>query len=1047
MKHTTYKKSKTTMLLLAFVLCAGFSGFAQTLKISGTVSGDGQPLPGVSILEKGTANGVVSDFDGNYEITAKADGVLIFSYIGYAVQEVPVNGKATVNVSLTEDVAQLDEVVLIGYGAQKKKELTGAVAQVKSESIENISTSDVGNALQGQVAGVNVTSSSGQPGDNAQILIRGINSVFGSNEPLFVVDGIPQDGNPQLSVAEIETIDVLKDAASAAIYGTRGSAGVILITTKTGKVGKMNIGLRSFYGVQDIISSIPLLDFNDFWYAEFWRINNNFPGRFQNNAWTPLEQNPFNFTNNTNIMDLLQVDMASIQQHSVNISGGKEGLTYNVSMNYFDQEGSLINSGLQRLNIRGNTRYKKDRWTLTTGLGIRTDEQRFTPFRVLLDGYRYMPYQNFIDPTQEIIDDGDLNENDLNALGYFTAKLKRTDVRNGDNFNFNTQARYEISKTMNLTARVGLNRTNYLRVRVDPVFNTYDQNGDLRPPQIRSGVYNQNQRMTSQTVESIFNYDNDFGHHNLKFTAVASAEKYTNTSFFAQKFDLISNESVTLNGATLDPNVGTGNGWMQDRENTLIGLLGRMQYNYKGKYFLSASIRQDGSSRFAKENRWIYAPSASAAWVISEEPGFEQNFGDTINFFKLRGSFGTTGNQSIADYSTQPTISLGHDYIFGGGNATEDLALGAIQRDFKNPLAQWEKKVEYNFGVDFGMFNNKLTITTEVYEGSRTNMLFPVILPPSVGTNATTGALQSVILNIGDMRNYGSEVSVNYKHKGQFKWDISANYSTNKNEVTRMSEYNKFSFLSGSQVAPGLPNEDLVTALREGYPAGSFFLIETDGIVRTQEELDAYKLLEPTAKLGDLRYVDQLTVDTDGDGIPDAGDGTITIDDRVYKGNGLPEYELGLSFNAEYKRFDFSMIWYAAMGGEIINGSKAYAYKQGTHQDLVHQWTPANPLSNIPAYRGRDHQNMRGYTDFWLQDGSFARLKNITLGYSLPRSFTNKLKINKLRFYLSADNLLTITNYDGFDPEIGGDGLNTRGIDAGVYPVSTQYRAGLLLNF
>jgi len=1046
MKHTLNKQSKLTMLLLAFVLCFGFSGFAQSLKISGTVSGDGQPLPGVSILEKGTANGVVSDFDGNFEITAKSDGVLIFSYIGYAVQEVPVNGKATIDVSLSEDVSQLEEVVLIGYGAQKKKELTGAVAQVKAESIEQISTSDVGNALQGQVAGVNVTSSSGQPGDNAQILIRGINSVFGSNEPLYVVDGIPQDGNPQLSVAEIETIDVLKDAASAAIYGTRGSAGVILITTKTGKVGKMNIGVRSFYGVQDIQSSVPLMEFEDHQYRTYWTLNFR-NGTFQDNSWTSLEQNPSNMTNNTSLMDMLQVDMASIQQHSVNISGGKQGLTYNVSGNYFDQQGSLLNSGLQRLNIRANTRYKKDRWTVSTGIGLRTDEQEFTPWRILLVGYRYQPYQTMLDPNDVELDNsaGTATDNDATRVSYFMSRLKRTEVQNSDNFNFNTRAQYDISDKMNVQARVGFNRTNSLRVRIDPVFNAYDVNGILIPPQQRSGVRNQHSRSTSQTFESIFNYGNDFGYHNLKFTAVASAEKYTSRMFFAEKFDLISNSVTTLNGATLDPNVGTGNGWGQDRENTLIGLLGRVQYNYKEKYFLSASIRQDGSSRFAKENRWIYAPSASAAWVISEEPGFEANFGDTVNFFKLRASYGTTGNQGIQDYSTQPTITVGHDYVFGASQ--EELVLGAIQRDFKNPLAQWEKKVEQNFGIDVGMFNNKLTITTEVYDGSRTNMLFPVVLPPTVGTSATTGASESVILNIGDMRNYGSEISVNYKHNGKFKWNIGANYSTNKNEITRMSEYNKYSFLGGSQVAPGLPNEDLVTALREGYPAGSFFLIETDGIIRTDEELAEYQQLMPTARLGDLRYVDQLTVDTDGDGIPDAGDNTISQDDRVYKGNGLPEFELGLNFNAEYKRFDFSMIWYAAIGGEIINGSKAYAYKQGTHRDLVHMWTPANPTSNIPTYRTRDHENMRGYTDFWLQDGSFARLKNVTIGYSLPRSFTNKLKINRLRLYLSADNLLTITDYDGFDPEIGGDGLNTRGIDAGVYPISTQYRAGLLLNF
>ena len=1042
------QKRNISLKLLFVFFCFGLIGHAQSVvKIKGTVSGDGQPLPGVSVLEKGTANGVVSDFDGNYEITAKSDGVLIFSYIGYAVQEVPVNGKATIDVVLSESLEQLEEVVLIGYGAQKKKELTGAVAQVKAESIEQISTADVGNALQGQVAGVNVTSSSGQPGDNAQILIRGINSVFGSNEPLYVVDGIPQDGNPQLSVAEIETIDVLKDAASAAIYGTRGSAGVILITTKTGKVGKMNIGVRSFYGVQEIQGNLPLLGFEDYFYTYYWTLNFR-NDTFQNNSWTTLEQNPANMTNNTSIMDLVQVDMASVQQHSVNVSGGKQGLTYNVSANYFDQRGSLLNSGLRRLNIRANTRYKKDRWTVTTGIGLRTDQQEFSPWGILLDGYRYKPFQNTLDPSETELgaSAGNSTNNDATNLSYFMAKLKRTDERDGDNFNFNTQVRYEISDDMNLTARMGVGRTNYFRERIDPVFNAYDVEGVLIPPQIRSGVRNTHQRMTNQTFESIFNYNKELGYHSLKFTAVASAERYTSRSFFGEKFDLLSNDVTTLNGATLDPNVGTGNGWGQDRENTLIGLLGRVQYNYKDKYFVSGSMRQDGSSRFSKENRWIYAPSASAAWVLSEENGWAENFGDTVNFFKLRASYGTTGNQGIQDYSTQPTITVGHDYVFGI-SSQEELVLGAIQRDFKNPLAQWEKKVEQNFGIDVGMFNNKLTVTTEVYDGSRTNMLFPVVLPPTIGTNATTGASQSVILNIGDMRNYGSEVSVNYKHSGRFKWNVSANYSTNKNEITRMSEYNKFSFLGGSQVAPGLPNEDLVTALKEGYPAGSFFLIETDGIVRTAEELADYQQLVPTANLGDLRYIDQLTVDTDGDGIPDAGDGEITIDDRKYMGNGLPEYELGFTFNAEYKRFDFSMIWYAAMGGEIINGAKAYAYKQGTHQDLVHQWTPANPTSNIPSYRGRDHENMRGYTDFWLQDGSFARLKNITLGYSLPRSFTNKLKINRLRLYLSADNLLTITDYDGFDPEIGGDGLNSRGIDQGTYPISTQYRAGLLLNF
>ncbi|WP_245547690.1 SusC/RagA family TonB-linked outer membrane protein [Galbibacter orientalis] len=1029
---------------MTILLVVGFGRIqAQNKPITGIVTGDGGPLPGVSIIVKGTTIGTVTDFDGNFEINTDSDNVLIFSYIGFNEQEVSLNGRTHLNVELKNDTETLDEVVVIGYGKQKKRELTGAVGQVKSERLEKIPTSDVGNALQGQIAGVNVTSSSGQPGSDAVILIRGINSVFGSNSPLYVVDGIPQDGNPQLSVSEIETIDVLKDAASAAIYGTRGSAGVILITTKTGKVGKMDIGVNSYLGMQDITSSIPLMNFEDSMYSQFIRLN-NLNGTYPNNSFTTLEQNPNDFTNDTNLMDILQVDNALIQNHNVNITGGKEGLTYNLSLNYFDQVGSLINSGLKRFNVRANTTYKKNKWTITTGIGLRTDEQQYTPWQILLDGYRYKPYQKEIDPDAPTISDsaGNNTNNDAINLSNLAGKLKQSDERFGDDFNIRTQIDFNLFKHLKLTTRVSMGRTNNNRVTINPLFQAYSSDGSLIPQQTRSGVKNQSSRATSATIDGIATYNNNFGNHHVTLVGAYSTEKYTYNSFFAQKFELFNNEVVNLNGATLDANVGTGNGYGQDRVNTLIGMLGRAQYDYKGRYLFSASIRRDGTSRFSADNRWIYAPSASLAWIISDEKGWEDVFGDTFNFLKVRFSYGTTGNQSILDYSTDPTIGIGNDYVFGTGS-NEALVLGAVQEAFKNPDAKWEKKIEKNFGMDFGFFNNKLTLTSEIYDGSRSNMLFPVILPPTVGG----GNNSSVILNVGDMRNYGMEWSANYKHSGKFNWSLAASYSSNKNQITKMSDSNKFSFLSGSQVAPGLPGEDLVTALREGYEAGAFFLIETDGLVRTEEELIEYRELDPTAELGSLRYVDQLTIDTDGDGVLDAGDGTINLDDRVYKGSGAPEYELGLNFTSNYKGIDLSMNWYSAIGGEIINGSKAYAYKQGTHQDLVYQWTVNNPTSNIPADRGRDNANYRGYTDFWLQDGSFARLKNITLGYTMPKKWSDKLNINMLRFYLAADNLLTITNYDGFDPEIGNDGLNTRGIDAGVYPISSIYRAGIEFKF
>ncbi|MDO7135824.1 SusC/RagA family TonB-linked outer membrane protein [Algibacter lectus] len=1035
-------RHKAFLTILFVVISLGLVQ-AQTTTVTGNVTGEGQPLPGVSILVKGTATGTVTDFDGNFEIKTDSKGVLIFTYIGFIAQEVPVNGQTKMDVTMTTDVATLDEVVVIGYGKQKKRELTGAVGQVQAEAIERISTSDVGNALQGQIAGVNVTSSSGQPGSDAVILIRGVNSVFGSNTPLYVVDGIPQDGNPQLSVAEIETIDVLKDAASAAIYGTRGSAGVILITTKTGKVGKMNISVTSYMGVQDITSSVPLMNFEESLYENFLRVG-HLNGTFPNNSFTTLEQNPNDFTNDTYLMDILQVDNARIQNHTMNVSGGKGGLMYNVSMNYFDQVGSLINSGLERLNVRANTTYKKDKWTITTGIGLRTDQQQYTPWGILLDGYRYKPYQKLIDPNSPTTEDsaGTNTSNDAVNLSYLTGKLKQSDIRTGDNMSMRVQIDHQLNKNLKLTTRASIGRNNNMRTTINPLFTAYATDGTLIPQQIRSGVKEQSSRNTSATIDGIITFNKKFGDHQVGLVGALSTEKYTFKSFFAQKFDLFNNEITTLNGATLDANVGTGSGWGQDRVNTLIGMLGRAQYDYKGKYLLSASLRRDGTSRFSEDNRWIYAPSASAAWIISDEYGWDDIFGKTFNFLKVRFSYGTTGNQSIQDYSTDPTISIGNDYVFGTG-ANEELVLGAIQESFKNPNAKWEKKIEKNFGLDFGFFNNKLTLTSEVYDGSRTNMLFPVILPPTVGG----GNNSTVILNVGDMRNYGVEWSANYKHRGKLNWNLSANYAANNNLITRMSDSNKFSFLGGSQVAPGLPSEDLVTALREGYPAGAFFLVETNGLVKTEAELAEYRLLDPTANLGSLRYVDQPTVDTDNDGVADAGDGVFDLDDRVFKGSGAPDFEVGLNFNADYKSIDFSMNWYAAVGGNIINGSKAYAYKQGTHRDLVYQWSPANPTSNIPADRGRDNFNYRGYTDLWLQDGSFARLKNTTLGYTLPKKWSNKLNITKLRFYIAADNLITITSYDGFDPEVGNDGLNTRGIDQGTYPISTQYRAGVEFRF
>lgn len=484
-----------------------------------------------------------------------------------------------------------------------------------------------------------------------------------------------------------------------------------------------------------------------------------------------------------------------------------------------------------------------------------------------------------------------------------------------------------------------------------------------------------------------------------------------------------------LNGATADPNVGSGNNqWTQDRESTLIGMLARLQYNYKGKYLLSGAVRRDGSSRF-KEEPWGVFPSVTAGWNVSEE-NFWNPIKNTISNFKLRGSRGTTGNQGIADYTYTPTITLDNDYVLGAGN-NQNLVLGATQTGFANPRVKWETSVSLNAGFDLGFFNNKLTLTGDMYETKKQDMLFPVLLPPTAGG----GQDAEVTLNVGDMINKGVEFALNYQHNGKFSWNTGFTYTRNRNEITKMSGSNKIIYFDDSSISGHDNDQDLVSALAEGYEGGAFFLIETNGTIKNEDQLAEYQQLVPDAKLGDLRYVDF------------DNNGTIDINDRQYMGSGTPDFEMGLNFSANWKDLDFSMQWYGSFNSEIINGNKALAYKDGTHQDLVYQWTPQNSTSDIPVFRNATHNNYRGQTDYWLEDGTFVRLRNIALGYTVPSEYTEVLGIAKFRVYVAAQNPITITKYDGYDPEVGNNGLSTRGIDKGTYPVVSQIRTGLQIDF
>ena len=509
--------------------------------------------------------------------------------------------------------------------------------------------------------------------------------------------------------------------------------------------------------------------------------------------------------------------------------------------------------------------------------------------------------------------------------------------------------------------------------------------------------------------------------------ATAAIDENSTESFTAYKQGVVNNSIEVLNGTTINPLVSSG----FNNTTKIVGFLGRLQYDYKGKYLFSSVARRDGSSKFGKEYRWGTFPSFSAAWNVSDE-SFWESMSTAINNFKIRASYGTVGNESFNPYEYASSIVQGSDYIFDATDAIVDY--GTAVKSYSNRDVKWETSISKNIGVDLSFLKNKISLTADYYITEKEDMLFPVELPGSAG-----GYYDSTItLNVGNMTNKGLEIATSYN--GSFrnhKFNIGATFTKNMNEITKMVGSNLI-YNSNSTLISG-DGASVTTVLAEGYEVGSFFLYETDGVIQTQEELDAYKLFpsRQSAKLGDLKYVDY------------DGDTDITEADRHYMGSALPDFELGLNLKWNYKNFDLSMNWYGTVGSEIMNGTKAATYNYGTHKDLVNMWTPNNPTSNIPLHTGDSKSgtyNYLGTTDLWLENGDYLRLKLVSLGYSIPEAFASKLGLTNVRLFVTAQNPITITNYEGYDPEVGGN-VARRGLDVSRYPLTALYTAGIKLNF
>ncbi|MGA9639454.1 SusC/RagA family TonB-linked outer membrane protein [Flavobacterium sp.] len=1028
LKKTMKSKDKVSHFLriMMIALFCTFTAQAQEMTVQGTIksSDDGFPIPGATVMVKGSAKGTTTNFDGAYSIKAKMGDIISISYIGMMTKNVKVDGKF-INATLKSKAQDLDEVVVIGYGTVKKKEVTGAVSSLKASDIENFVTPDLGNAIQGQISGVNVIGSA-EPGGSSEILIRGVTSISGSNTPLYVVDGVPQEGDPGISPNDIQSIDVLKDAASAAIYGTRGAAGVILITTKQGKAGALQVRIDGSIGFERVKGGIPLMNSSEQTYFNMV-YNRNLFNVPDDKSILNLDQTPSGFQNDTNLTDILFIDNAKTQNYNLNLSGGTKDLSYSISTNLYDKTGVVRGTSFQRFNTRGNATYTKNAWKINASIGVYQEEVSRGASGVVNQLLKYLPTQPSIDFNN--LDGPIQSENDadsLNRLSFVLGAFNNTDITKNAKSLANFNIGYEIFNGLDVATQMGFNQSSSYRkrfVRYQPI--VFSDGADSGR-QDNSFVQNDSQIKSSLAWTTTINYKKSLKDHNFGLMVAYTREQYNTESFTAQKYGVLDNSVQILEGATNRPEVHSG----PDEVRKLTGLITRFQYDYKGKYLLSSSLRRDGSSRFGAQNRYGTFPSVALAWNVSDE-AFWSTMKNTVNNFKIRLSTGTVGNESIPSYQYSANITPGYDYVFNNA-----LNYGLAQNDFANPLIKWETSKQNNIGLDLGLFKNKVTLSAEYYNTKKDGMLFPVTVPGSAsGVENST-----VIYNIGDMTNEGFELSLGYKGKiGKMNYRMNSTFTTNKNEITKMNSDGSFVYTNDSGLVSGAKTQSQVTVLAQGHEAGAFYIYKTNGVANTTDKVLAYNAAVPNSKIaiGDLMYDDYNK------------DGIISDADRQYSGSGLPEYEIGYNLNLDYRGFDFSVNMYAALGQEIMNGAKATAYGYERHEDLLYAWSPVNPNSNIPAYRGgikSASNNLKGYTDLWLEDGSYMRIKNITFGYSLPKNLIKTIGATKFRVYVTAQNPFTFTKYTGFDPEIGG-GVQSRGLDKGSYPLAKFYLVGLNFNF
>ena len=1012
----------------------------------------GEPLPGVSIIIKGTTTGITTDFDGIYDLEISDDAeVLVFSFVGMKSQEIIIGNKTQIDVILEEETVGLEEVIAVGYGVQNKRDVTTSIASVKAEELQDLAVAGFDQALAGKMAGVQVLQTTGEPGAALTIKVRGTGSITAGNDPLYVIDGIPADRGAQaiesVNISDIESIEVLKDASASAIYGSRGSNGVVIITTKSGKSGKMRISYDASFGMQEVSNMIDMLD--AYQYAELSRDGHNNayldavptgsvndPNDARKEGWMkiPPELLPYlegkpGLTNTNWQNEIFRT--APLTKHTLSFMGGSENIKYFISANYFDQKGIIINSDYKKYGVRLNLDAKYNKLKV----GVKFNPSFTSENKV----NAYGTYSNqgvvssalAMSPTWSVYnEDGSYN---FDGNGYWRvgtdyqhneiinpvalANLEDNKV-NHANLMGNGYLEYEFFKDFKYKFSTGITynhyHSDYYRPSVLPTRGWKYYGQPSNPTGRASTTYYLN-----WVVENTLSYEKNIGDHKLRGLAGFSSQKNYTNNHWVEATNFPNDLVQTIGAGTVTDGESGISEW------SLMSILGRIQYDYKGKYLLSAAIRADGSSRFGKNNKWGYFPSTSAGWRVTEEKFMKDV--RTISNLKLRASYGLTGNFQIGNYEHISLVSK-DNYVLGTDNGQG--VNGLTPSNVENADLSWEKTAMLDIGIDIGLFKDRINIEADWYNSNTSDLLLNVPVPYTTGFGIARQ-------NIGKVNNTGWELTLTTRNKlGKVDWTASVNFSTNKNEVKAL----------GPENAPiietnGTGHAYFITQV--GERIGSYYLLVQDGVFKNQEELDKYPHFDNTY-VGDFRFVD-----VDKDGVLDVNN------DRTIVGNYAPDFTYGFSSTLKYKEIDLSFNIQGVQGSEILHLLRRYNYNmEGNFNNsavALNRWiSEESPGDGNTNRANRKSKGNNGRTSTWhIEDGSYIRLQNVTLGYTLPQALTSKIKIDNARVYIAGQNLLTITDYTGYNPEVNLYDSNslTPGVDYGTYPLPRTVTLGLNINF